>query len=213
MVSGKVPLTSSLKHHCHCKFHRTGAACLQEVVPTGKSQLGLVDLHNVQVGVPIVRTNPEVDQDARVVSFPHKSDDHLKAGRGSPLSVGKSDWPTTELGDCRLQGSVVEADDCGHVDAALVEVLRLVADVRVLCTSWLFQEAFQDDLQLVAEHVEGRHTAAVLGDDMLTVPVSAGKLEEVITGVGGPVHCAKKRGSCLDTLWGEADWGARPAGS
>ena len=144
----------------------------------------------MQVGVPVVGPDPEVDEDARVVTLPHQGNDHLEAGRGGPLSVWEGDGPPTKLGDCSLQRGVVEPDDCGHVDAALVEVLRLVADVRVLCTSWFLQEAFQDDLQLVPEHVEWRHTAAVLRDDMLTVPVSAGKLEEVITGVGGPVHCS-----------------------
>ena len=47
------------------------AACLQEVVATGKSQLRLVDLHNVQVRVSVVRTDPEVDQDACIVTLPH----------------------------------------------------------------------------------------------------------------------------------------------
>ena len=167
------------------------ASCLQEVVATRKTKLRLVDLHHVQVGVPIIRANPEVDKDARVVTLPHEGDDHFKARRGSPLSVWESHWPSTKLGNCRLQRSVIEADDGGHVDAALVEVLRLVAYVRVLCTSWLLQQALQDDLQLVSKDIKRGNTAPVLRDDVLTVPVPASKLEEVITGVGGPVHRAK----------------------
>ena len=167
------------------------ASCLQEVVATRKTKLRLVDLHHVQVGVPIVGPNPEVDEDARVVLLPHEGDDHLKGGRGRPLPVGESHRPASKLGDRRLQRGVVQPDDGGHVDAALVEVLRLVADVRVLWASRFLQEALQDDLELVAKDVEGRNTATVLGDDVLAVPIPTGELEEVITGIGSPVHRAK----------------------
>ena len=186
------------------------ASCLQEVVATRKSKLRLVDLHHVQVRVAIIRANPEVDQDARVVPLPHEGDDHLEAGWGRPLPVGESHRPASELCDRCLQRRVVQPDDGGHVDAALVEVLRLVADVRVLGALRFLQEALQDDLELVAKDVEGRNTAAVLGNDVLAVPVATSELEEVITGVGGPVHRAKKGRGCLDALWGQADRG-RPA--
>ena len=167
------------------------ASCLQKVVATRKTKLRLVDLHHVQVGVPIIGPDPEVDKDARVVLLPHEGDDHLEGGRGRPLPVGESHRPASKLCDRCLQGSVVQPDDGGHVDAALVEVLRLVADVRVLWASRFLQEALQDDLELVAKDVEGRDTAAVLGDDVLAVPIPTGELEEVITGIGGPVHRAK----------------------
>ena len=62
VVGSQVPLTSGLQRFVisYSKFMQD-AADLQKVVPAGKSQLRLVNLDNVQVGVSVVRPDPEVD--------------------------------------------------------------------------------------------------------------------------------------------------------
>ena len=60
------------------------------------------------------------------------------------------------------------------------------------------------NLQLVRQHLEGGDGAPVLRDDVLAVPGPAGELEEVLAGVGGPVHGAQEVGGRLHATGGQA---------
>ena len=173
---------------------------LEEVVSAREPELRLIHLDNIHIGVSVVRPHPEVHQDAGVEPLPDPGHGHLQAVWRAPLGVGEGDGPTSQVSQASSQGGVVYLDYLGHVDTGLVEVLGLLRDGAVVRTGRSFQQTFQDDLQLVGQHLEGRHAGPVLGDDVTFVPGSTGELEEVLARVDSPVHRTEQGGGGLDTF-------------
>ncbi len=47
---------------------------------------------------------------------------------------------------------------------------------------------FQNDLELVGEHLERGYAGAIFWNDMLPIPRSAGVLKEILAWIGSHVH-------------------------
>ena len=176
---------------------------LEKVVPARQPQLRLVYLHHVFLAVAVVRADPEVHQDASVEQFPDVCHSYLQTGRGGPLVL--CDRPAAQPRHHRPQRQVARPHNLAEVHAGPVEMLHLQDGGRLLRSGRLFQQTLENYLQLVRQHLEGGDAAAVRGDDVLPVPGAASVFEEILTGVGGPVHGGQQGGRGLDTLGGEAD--------
>ena len=64
----------------------------------------------------------------------------------------------------------------------------------------LLEQALQDDLQLIGQHLERRHGATVLRYHVQPVPRAAGVLEEIRAGRRRPVHRRQQTRRCSQML-------------